>query len=201
MSYNALLHRIFSTQGSNHVSCVSCLAGRFFYHWATREAPENWVAKNKVERQWETGSLFLLLVTIIIILLFNWSISIIHCTNLQRPNKYICTYLEICICLCYHHSDRQFQGLRWFCHAPPQITTCWRGLVVHMFSVGWYQPSVLVDGGKQKTHSYFSGLCPAKGPSLYKQICSMPVILTCNGGSVLGRNCLKRVQSQGLRGR
>ena len=108
--HNALLHRIFSTQGSNHVSWVSCLAGRFFYCWATRAAPANRAAENIASRQWETGSLVLLLVTVIIILLFYW--SIIHWTNLQRLNKYICTYLEICICLCYHHSDHNIDNFK-----------------------------------------------------------------------------------------
>ena len=108
--YNALLHRIFSTQGSNHVSWVSCLAGRFFYCWATRAAPANRAAENRAARQRETGSLVLLLVTVIIILLFYW--SIIHWTNLQRPNKYICTYLEICIRLCYHHSDHNIDNFK-----------------------------------------------------------------------------------------
>ena len=37
-----LLQGIFLTQGLNHVSCVSCIAGRFFTHRAIREAPSQY---------------------------------------------------------------------------------------------------------------------------------------------------------------
>ena len=35
---HALLQGIFPRQGWTHVSCISCISGRFFTHWATWEA-------------------------------------------------------------------------------------------------------------------------------------------------------------------